>query len=121
LDNKIYIVTSIEPWREKDFQDEELRKQRDSGWLQSYKSSRAVGWFKTLEEAEKRVINNMCDIWEYCYDFADIEETVDGFYPNVIHHWYKFDESTRKYVKLPEMPAEVKPFSNCFAIPTTLG
>ncbi len=70
--------------------------------------TRSVGWRPTFEMAEETVVNNMCDIWEYCYDYACIEELDYGLYPWADNRWfYKFNEKTGKYEEIDE-PAILK-------------
>lgn len=52
----------------------------------------------SLEEAKNVVEKNMCDIFEYCYEYAVIEELEPCLYPerrNV--WWYKWDKEKEQY------------------------
>lgn len=51
---------------------------------------RSVGYVDTFEEAEKIVLNNQYDIFEYCYNYAVIEAIPTGLY-QYDHEpkWYK--------------------------------
>lgn len=59
---------------------------------------RTPGFRYSLEEAKEVVEENMCDIFEYCYKYAVIEELEPYLYPerkNV--WWYKWDNEKEKY------------------------
>ena len=121
----IYIVTAISTYSEKDFEkDPKLKEKIENGLASPYSSTRAVGWLPTFEEADKRVRNNDCDIYEYCYTYAVIEETPSGYYPmasidnsdvsnGTVLYFYKYDDKTRKYVKLDECPKELLGNKHC--------
>ena len=57
---------------------EELEK-GENGLIQ-VGSSRTPGWYSTFEDAERTVLENTCDIWETCYDYACIEKYHEGLY-----------------------------------------
>ena len=42
---------------------------KEKPWEYTLGSTRSVGWRPTFEMAEEVVKTNMCDIWEYCYDY----------------------------------------------------
>ena len=59
---------------------------------------RTPGFRYSLEEAKEVVEKNICDIFEYCYEYAVIEEFEPYLYPerkNV--WWYKWDNEKEKY------------------------
>lgn len=59
---------------------------------------RTPGFRYSLEEAKEVVEKNMCDIFEYCYKYAVIEELEPYLYPerrNV--WWYKWDKEKEQY------------------------
>ena len=59
---------------------------------------RTPGFRYSLEEAKEVVEGNMCDIFEYCYEYAVIEELEPYLYPerkNV--WWYKWDNKKEQY------------------------
>ena len=64
------------------------------------KDTRCVGYYKTFEEAEQAVMENACDIWETCYDYAVIENIKEGL--------YQYDFHPNGYVKC-EQPDFVNP------------
>lgn len=73
--------------------------------------TRCVGYFKTFEEAEQAVMENACDIWETCYDYAVIENIPEGLYQYDFHPtWYKYHKPTGGYMKC-EQPEFVKAIS----------
>ena len=72
-------------------------------WNYTLGSTRSVGWRPTFEMAEETVKNNVCDIWEYCYDYACIEELDYGLYPFAEERWfYKFNRKTGHYEEIDE-------------------
>ena len=59
---------------------------------------RTPGFRYSLEDAKAVVKENMCDIFEYCYKYAVIEELEPYLYPerkNV--WWYKWDNEEERY------------------------
>jgi len=65
------------------------------GW--DFGTTRTIGYFKILEDAQRRVINNECDICETIYDYAIIEKIEsDRLYPEVIfQELYKVKDITK--------------------------
>jgi len=50
---------------------------------------RTWGWFSKFEDAEDVVLNNITDIFEYSYNYACIEEVVEGMgLENIVKQWY---------------------------------
>ena len=73
------------------------------------KDTRCVGYYKTFEKAEEAVLDNACDIWETCYDYAVIENVEEGLYQydqNPV--WYKWDDLNEEYVKMEGKPEQYK-------------
>jgi hypothetical protein len=67
---------------------------------------RCMGYYNKFKDANNVVINNMTDINETMYDYAVIEEFVEGLYPDTKSiHYYKFNESSEKYEEI-ERPKE---------------
>jgi len=60
-------------------------------------TTRTIGYFKLLEDAQRRVINNECDICETIYDYAIIEKIEsDRLYPEVtFQELYKVKDITK--------------------------
>jgi hypothetical protein len=64
---------------------------------------RSVGFRWTLEDAIDTVESNMCDIWEYSYDYACIEELNGALYPWADERWFfKFNTETKRYEQIDE-------------------
>lgn len=77
-------------------------------WGYDLGSTRSVGWRPTFEMAEEAVKTNMCDIWEYCYDYACIEELDHSLYPFAENRWfYKYNREKGRYEEIDE-PAFIK-------------
>ena len=90
IENKpIYVITTFEKLPE-----------GDNPWL-DMGCSRSPGFYYSFEEAETSIINNNCDLWETCYDYACISEIYPGLY-NVDEkeQLYKYNIKTNKYEKL---------------------
>ena len=71
--------------------------------------TRCVGYFTTFKRAEKAVLDNACDIWETCYDYAVIENIDEGLYQydqNAV--WYKWNDLDEKYVRIEGRPEQYK-------------
>ena len=81
--------------------------------LQPPYNTRVVGWFLTLEDAKNSVINNHCDIWEYSYMHAVIEEVRWGFYPCPPDktYWFRFNKKLGKYEEITQ-PSFYKNITN---------
>ena len=74
----------------------------EHGWL-NMGGSRVVGFRHTFELAEEVVKTNMCDIWEYSYDYALIEEVDPAIYPCSMTRWfYKFNQDIGGYERIEE-------------------
>lgn len=68
-------------------------------------SERLVGFYFDKKEAFDHVHNNACDICEYTYTYAIIEEVYEGFYQPAGHdqRWFfKFDRETGTYEPINE-------------------
>ena len=114
--DRIYIVTSLEIWNDDDFKkNPKLKDAIKNGMKAPYKSSRSVAWFPTFEQADKNVRANACDIYEFSYDYAVIEETPPGYYPiahinnnniekGTVLHFYKYNKETEGYDRLEKCP-----------------
>lgn len=62
---------------------------------------RTPGFRYSLEDAKAVVEENMCDIFEYCYKYAVIEELAPHLYPEVENSWwYKWDKEKEKYLPI---------------------
>ena len=92
----IYLITVLD------------KLEPDERWGYSLGDTRSVGWRPTFEMAEEVVKTNMCDIWEYCYGYACIEELDYSLYPWAENRWfYKFNRETGCYEEIDE-PVFVK-------------
>ena len=92
MQDHIYLITvfeQCEPWKEP--------------YNYILGDVRSVGWRPTLEMAVETVESNMCDIWEYCYDYACIEELDHSLYPYARERWfYKYNKKTGRYEEIDE-------------------
>ena len=61
-------------------------------------STRSPCFRPTFELAEEVVKNNMCDIWETCYDYAVISEIGPELYPYpMMQKYYKYNRDINGY------------------------
>ena len=61
-------------------------------------STRLVGFFTDFQWATEVVMENMCDLWEFCYKYAIIEKVKEGLYMAPTERWFfKYDEPSGKY------------------------
>lgn len=68
---------------------------------------RVWGWLDKFEDAEKIVLNNLTDIFEYYYNYACIEEVSKGVIAMTeVIQWYKasFDKDTVSVEKVDPPP-----------------
>lgn len=88
MDKSIYVITTFERWP--------TDEQR---W--DYGCSRSSGFYCTFEDAEDSVINNVCNIWESCYNYAQITKLEPGLYGYAGDNWYyKYNRKSGKYEKM---------------------
>lgn len=70
------------------------------------KYPRTVGYFKTFEEAEHVILTNAGDIWEFCYDYAVIENIPEGLYQYdqnpTWYHWNEIENCYKEIIGRPE-------------------
>lgn len=65
------------------------------------RGTRCFGYFPTFNEAEKAVLNNYCDIFEYIHEYAVIEKVEDGIHQiDLSPTWYKWDSEKECYEKV---------------------
>ena len=93
--NPIYLITVFS------------KCEPDERWGYNIGSSRTVGFRHSLEDAIETVETNMCDIWEYCYGYACIEEIEPCLYPECHERWFYEYRGKDRYVQIDE-PAFMK-------------
>lgn len=77
----------------------------DLGWL-DMGASRVFGYKETFEEAEEALNKNVCDMWEYLYDYAVVEEIGPGIHPDVANRWFfKYDREKDGFFRIEEPEA----------------
>lgn len=90
-DQKIYLITVFD------------KLEPDERWEYKLGSTRSVGFRYSFELAEEVVKTNMCDIWEFCYDYACIEELGCELYPFAENRWfYKYNRDIDGYEPIEE-------------------
>lgn len=64
------------------------------------RGTRCFGYFSTFKEAEKALLNNSCDIFEYINEYAVIEKIEDGIHQiDLSPFWYKWNSEKECYEK----------------------
>jgi hypothetical protein len=59
---------------------------------------RTMGFYKELNHAKYTVENNICDIFEYTYNYMLVEEIEWGVFPYTPRRWmYKWNVENEKY------------------------
>lgn len=70
-----------------------------------FTAQRTFGFKETFEDADKSLKNNSCDMFEYLYETACIEELDAGIHPNVKNiWWYKYDFDKMGFYPIKEAP-----------------
>ena len=81
------------------------------GWL-DMGSTRCFGFKETFEKAEEALNGNYCDMWEYLYDYAVVEEMDPGIHPEVKNRWFfKYDQEKNGFFRMEE-PEEFAHYCN---------
>ena len=83
----------------------------DLGWPE-FGTTRVFGFKKTWEEAIESLHNNTCDMYEYLYIYAVIEEMEPAIHPDVIRRqFFKWDNEKEGFFEIEE-PDFMKHFCN---------
>lgn len=78
-------------------------------------SMRTWGFYTHLEDAIKALNENMTDLWETCYNYAVIEEYIEGIGGyNFNRQFFHYDRGINSY-RLMDEPVELKHYCS-FAI-----
>lgn len=81
------------------------------GWLDTG-AERVFGFVRSFREAKDDLNNNNCDMHEYLYNYAIVEEMKPCIHPEVINAWYfKWDEEKNGFFEI-EKPKEFDHFCN---------
>lgn len=100
-DKTIFVVTVFE------------KCEADDGWGANIGCTRSPCFRYSFEEAEEVVKLNMCDIWEFCYDYAVIHEIGAELYPYPqMKKFYKYNQNIGGYEPIEE-PECLKHMSFC--------
>lgn len=84
----------------------------EKGWL-DMGAVRTFGFEKTFEDAEESLNTNRCDMFEYLYTYAVVEEMNPGIHPDVENRWfYKWDDERRGFFRMDEEPKEFAHYCN---------
>lgn len=80
----------------------DLGKDEETG-LPDFGSRSLPGWFANFEDAYEAVSENRCDINEAYYQYALIEECVEGLYHSAVKRWwFDFDQEAGQYHEVDE-------------------
>ncbi len=81
------------------------------GWL-DMGSSRTFGFKSDFESAKTALNENICDMHEYLYLYAVVEEINEGIHPYVENRWFfKWDKEKDGFFEISE-PEEFKHYCN---------
>ena len=81
----MFFITQVEP-------------QKDGTFI-----TQCRGYFSDFDDAEYRVVNNITDFWETCFDYIVIEEVPEGLYQHdPFPRWYLYNRETGKYEETTE-------------------
>ena len=84
----------------------------DKGWL-NMGAVRTFGFEETFEAAEESLNTNRCDMFEYLYTYALVEEMNPGIHPEVENRWfYKWDDERGGFFRMDEEPKEFANYCN---------
>lgn len=80
----------------------------EHGWLDCG-GQRTWGYYAERNTAVQALHENWTDMWEYCYNYAVIEQYEEGISGYVIgsRQWFKWDDERAGYFEIDE-PKEVK-------------
>lgn len=82
------------------------------GWL-DMGASRTFGFKPTFEQAEEALNTNMCDMYEFLYHYAVVEEMEPAIHPDVKNRWfYKWDDEKQGFFRMDEEPKEFASYCN---------
>lgn len=74
--------------------------------------TRVFGFKETLAQAEYALNNNVCDMFEYLYSYAVVEEMHPAIHPAVEGRWFfKWDNEKQGFFAMEE-PEEFKHYCN---------
>lgn len=76
------------------------RCEKVDGWFYGG-TIRCFGYKETLEEAEEALNNNVCDMYEYCYEYAVVEKLGPYIHPYVEdEYWFKWDDDKGGFFRI---------------------
>lgn len=81
------------------------------GWLDAG-DQRVFGYYDNFQSAEDALNENRCDMHEYLYKFALVEEIGQGIHPEVTARWFfTYDKDMRGFFETKE-PKEIERIVN---------
>ena len=73
---------------------------------------RVIGYYHTFGSVNSALKKNICDIHETIYNYAVVEEILEGIYPEVTDRWfYKYDKEKDGFYPIEE-PKEFEHSTN---------
>ena len=82
------------------------------GWPVLMGDTRTFGYYDNFQSAENALNENRCDMCEYLYNFALIEEIGQGIHPDVTARWFfAWDEDKGGFFMAKE-PEEIEGIVN---------
>lgn len=81
------------------------------GWL-DMGASRVFGFKETFEQAECALNENTCDMFEFLYEYAVVEQMSPAIHPDVEGRWFfKWDNEKQGFFRIDE-PKEFLHYCN---------
>lgn len=106
MTNITYCINTDCPFKKCERHQHHLKKIKDKSQMVSiadFGGTCSPCFRYTFEDAEEVVKNNMCDIWETCYNYAVIHEIGPELYPH--YHsktYYKYNREINGYEPIEE-------------------
>ena len=89
----------------------EKMKTTKNGWPDTG-DTRTFGYYDNFQSAESALNENRCDMCEYLYNFAFVEEIGQGIHPDVTARWFFiFNDDKGGFFKAEE-PEEIEGIVN---------
>ena len=83
----------------------------DKGFLDTGEE-RVFGFKETFEQAEKALNENYCDMFEFLYKYAVVEEMKPAIHPDVENRWFfQWNEDKQGFFRIDE-PKEFEHWCN---------
>lgn len=72
----------------------------EKGWFDGG-AARVFGFVETLEEAERALNENWCDMFEYLYTYAVVEKMEPGIHPECEEeYWFEWNQEKEGFFRI---------------------